>query len=113
MLEEFKKGNVSIWLALAAMAVAAVPSHGYTMIAFVVFLLVCGAIWFIRNVSKSNTIDQHYAWYTGAGVLIAEVQQQWPPNGFMFWHTLILSVVLIVMHFVAKAELSYSTEELK
>jgi hypothetical protein len=106
-MEEFRKGRISIYLALFAMFVAAVPSHGYTMIAFIVFLMVCGVIWYIRSVSKGLR-DQHYAWYAMLGVIVVEVQQQYPVNSFMFWHTIILMSVLIIMHFVAKAEVSYA-----
>jgi len=110
---EFKAGRVSLYLAMACMAVAGIPSHGYTMIAFIVFLAVCGVIWYIRTVSKS-TQDQHRAWIAGGAVLIVEIQQQWSPDHgfmltFMMWHTIILAAALIIMHFVAKAEVSYST----
>lgn len=105
-MKEFKAGRVSLYAAMVSMAVAAVPSHGYTMIAFFVFLVECAAIMYIRSVSKT-TEDQHHAWIAGGAVLIVEVQQEWPPNAFMFWHTVILAVVLIATHFIAKAEVPH------
>ena len=104
LIKALRRGHVSLALMFVAAFIAAINTHGYTIISTVISLANFGVLVGLRHAAKTEAPDSDSSWFWMAGSMVLAVLPQFPPNTLMLWITLIYGILNLAIRFVAKYE---------
>jgi len=102
-----QRGHVSIFCLLIAGLIAAINTHGYTIISTILWFVNAGILVAIRYVSKTEEPPAHTSLFLGLGSLALIILPQFPPSYFMFWIGVFYTLSWMSLRFFSKLETKY------